>query len=570
MNAFSEISIILVIAAGLAVVMQSLRLPLILGYIITGILAGPAVFHLVQSPESLSVFSQLGITVLLFLVGLNLSPRVLRDVGKAAIVTGLGQIAVLFSLGYWIARAFDFGAIECVYIGLSVTFASTIIALKFLSDKKDLEQLYGKIAAGILLVQDLFATLVLLSLSSWNGSSVSRGAVIGTLANVVTLAAGLYVVNRFVLARLTKYFASSQEFLFLFSLGWGLGVATLFRFVGLSLEVGALTAGVILASSPYHFEISAKMRLLRDFFITLFFVFLGYQAHVSLATFFTWPVAIFSLLIVCVSPLVIFILLTRLGYAKKTAFFSGITLSQMSEFAFLLLMLGLRNGHISQEVAGMMTMVGLVSIVVSSLMIMQAERLYALFTPVLAWFERRTIIAEKHTCKPHDVLLFGCHRLGQDFLPSLIKQERRYLVVDFNPDVIARLHQQKIPCRYGDAEDNEFLDELCLPKVKMIISTIPDVEANLFILHKARKADRDMIVVAVAQNMEEAMMLYRDGASYVIMPHYLGGNYATLMLDRFGFDGERFREEGARHVVHLQHRGAKVLSRVFGRRSYQK
>jgi Kef-type K+ transport system membrane component KefB len=263
MQAFLEVSLILALATGMAILMQSLRLPLLLGHILTGILVGPAVWHILQAKETVEIFSQLGITALLFVVGLGLHPQVIREVGKIALLTGIGQVVFTTGFGFILALLFGFSWISALCIAIALTFSSTIIVTKILSDRGDSGKLYGKISIGFLLVQDVIATLILILVGSIGGAQDVRSLVVVVGIKLLIVAATMLVTAQFILPRLTRLFAASQEFLFLFSIGWGVGLAAIFYAIGLSVEIGALAAGVTLASSPYRYEINAKMRLVR-------------------------------------------------------------------------------------------------------------------------------------------------------------------------------------------------------------------------------------------------------------------------------------------------------------------
>jgi voltage-gated potassium channel Kch len=177
--------------------------------------------------------------------------------------------------------------------------------------------------------------------------------------------------------------------------------------------------------------------------------------------------------------------------------------------------------------------------------------LYRWFEPVLGWFERERLIEHREKREQYDAILFGYHRVGTDFLPSLQRWKKKYLVVDFDPEVIRHLTEKGIPCRYGDAEDNEFLDELNLRGVRMIVSTIPDFEVNAFLVDKLRKHNKKAVAIMTAHTVEEASALYEAGASYVTMPHFLGGTYAALLVEKHGFVATRFAGERKRHLKHI-------------------
>lgn len=554
MEAFLEVSVIIAIAAGVALVMQLLRQPLVLGHIISGILVGPAVLNLLRSEQALEVFSHLGVTSLLFIVGLSLSPKVIREVGRVSLIAGMGQVLFTTAIGYGIGLLFGFSAIVSLYIAIAFTFSSTIIISKLLSDKRDGNTLYGKISIGMLLVQDVIATFVLILIATTAQGGSPTEIVIETIVKGILLVGSLYIVSTYILPALTRVFASSQEFLFLFAIGWGVGLAALFHVFGLSVELGALAAGVTLAGSPYHYEISSKMKLLRDFFILMFFVLLGSQLSAANIMEFFWPIVAFSAFVLIGNPLIVMIIMGLMGYAKKTSFRAGLTMAQISEFSLIMLMLGIQAGHIPGEYLSLATIVGIVTIALSSILILNANALYRFFTPILGIFERKRPIRESDKKETYHTILFGCHRTGHDFLPSILRHKRSYLVVDFDPMVVNDLKQRGINIRYGDAEDNEFLDAINLEKAKLIVSTIPEFETNAFLLAKIRKQNKRCVVIVIAQRIKEAKALYADGASYVVMPHHMGGNYAAMLIEKHGHDPSKFNTEKEKHLKHLEDR----------------
>ena len=286
MTIFIEISIIVIIATLVSLVVKFFKQPLIVGYIATGIIVGPYVLNILQARDEMELFSKIGIPLLLFIVGLTLNPDVMREVGKASFITGIGQVLFTSVIGYFIVRSLGFGTVPSAYIAVALTFSSTIIILKLLSDRGDLGKLYGKISIGFLLVQDIVATILLLVITvvgvtaiipSGNLSHLAVVEIITLLGKGALVSVFLYFVSKYVLPGIARFIAGSQEVLFIFSLAWGLGMSVFFYTIGFSIEIGALIAGVTLAASPFAYEISARMKPLRDFFIMLFFVLLGSQ-----------------------------------------------------------------------------------------------------------------------------------------------------------------------------------------------------------------------------------------------------------------------------------------------------
>ncbi|MDO8583944.1 MAG: cation:proton antiporter [bacterium] len=551
MDIFIEISLVLVVATAIALIMQRLKQPLIIGHIISGILLGPVVFNLIKAKDTIEIFSQFGITILLFLVGLNLSPKVIREVGKVSFIAGLGQVIATTALGAAIGVALGFSLTVALFLGVALSFSSTIIITKALSDKKDLTKLYGKISIGMLLVQDVIAVFLLIALVSLQQQVGISTALLWILGKGAVAIGLVLVIGFYVLPFLTKLFAESQEFLFLFAIGWGLGIAALFHAVGFTAEIGALVAGIALAASPYHFEISSKMKMLRDFFLVLFFVLLGAQLSFSNIAAVWKPALAFSLFMLIADPLITFAFLAVLGYTRKTSFFTGLTMASISEFSFLLVLFAIRADVLPAEMLTMVTIVGLVTIAASTYLFRYSGRLFHWLEPVLAPFERAGAQGEARGLKHLEAVLFGYHRVGVDFLPSLQKLKLPYMVVDFDPETIHHLTEKNIPCRYGDAEDDEFLNELSLSKLKLLVSTVPDYEANAFLVNKLRKKNKTCVAIMIAHTVDQAKALYDAGATYVIMPHFLGGNYASLLIQKYGANIKKFESERKRHMSHL-------------------
>lgn len=554
MDHFLELSLIIGIATVISIAMQFLKQPLILGHILTGIIVGPFVLNLIQSKELLEIFSSLGITALLFIVGLSLSPQIMREVGKVSLAAGIGQVVFTTVLGYLIGIAFGFSSIAALYLAFAFTFSSTIIISKLLSDKKDTHKLYGKISIGMLLVQDIIATFALLLVTATLDGGELTGAFLTMASKMVILSGLLYLISTAFLPKLTKTFAQSQEFLFLFSIGWGIGISAIFHWFGLSVELGALAAGVALASSPYHYEIASKMKILRDFFIVMFFVLLGSNLTIANVTESIWPIIAYSAFILIGNPLIVMIILGSMGYTKRTSFFTGLTVAQISEFSLILLMLAVKAGQLSESHMALATIVGMVTISGSTIMILQSDRLYGWLAPVLKFFERKSTITDSNTTESFDAILFGCHRIGSDFLTSIQKKHRRILVVDFDPQIVQQLKTKRIPVRYGDAGDEDFLETLQIERSKLIISTIPDFDTNALLLERYRTINQRGVIVVIAQHLYEANELYKRGASYVMMPHHMGGNYVALLIEKYGADRNVFIAEKAKHLKHLAER----------------
>jgi len=464
MNVFAELSLIIVIATIVAGVMRILKQPLIMGHILTGLIIGHWFFGISTAVHTFEVFAQIGISILLFIVGLGLSPKIVREVGKVAVIMGIGQITITSAIGFLLALGFGFMWVEALFIALALTLSSTIIVVKLLSDKKDTQKLYGQISIGFLLVQDVVATIALVFISALSQSGNVGSFFVLTLAKGVAMTAVLVVISSYILPRLGGFLAASQEYLFLFSIGWGLGMATLFTMLGFSIEIGALVAGITLSVSPYAQEITAKMKPLRDFFIILFFVLLGSKMVVSELYILLIPTVIFSVFVLIGNPIIVMGLLGFLGYNKKTGFMAGLTVAQISEFSLVLMLLGQTFGYVSNTALSVVTLVGLCTIAGSNYIVLYADKIYARIGKYLTFFEREKTRNEKRKKPDYEVILFGCNRTGRDFIEAFAEMGKKFLAVDFDPKIIKKLTDAGIQDIYGDEEDSEFLEELDVAK----------------------------------------------------------------------------------------------------------
>lgn len=555
MELFTEIALIVFIATLCALLMRIIRQPLIMGYILAGILAGPYAINTVRSTENIELFSKIGITILLFIVGLNLNPKVIRDVGKSSLIAGLAQIFFTTVTGYGVATFLGLDRTAAFYVAFALTLSSTIVILKLLSDKNDLNKLYGKITLGMLLVQDVAATIALLFIST---TSDAPGADVGLLIFALSLktfavALTLYILTVYVVPYVVTYIATSAELLFLFSLTWGLGLASLFYWIGFSVEIGALIAGVMLSMTPYAYEISARLKPLRDFFIVLFFILLGSQMQFANIASQILPAIVLSLFVLIGNPIIVIIIMNLIGYGRKTGFMAGLAVAQISEFSLILATLGFDVGHISSDVLSLITLIALITIGGSTYLILYAESIYPRVENIVKYFELRSNLRPKKNNDEdrYEAVLFGHNRVGNYFISSFEKLKKPYIVVDYDPETIKQLGEKQIPHRFGDASDLDFLSDLNLDDISIAISTIQDINTNILLTRTIRKTNKTAVIMVMCQDMKESQKLYKSGATYVMMPHYLGARYASQMLSRLGPNHGAFDKERHKHFEHI-------------------
>ncbi len=554
---FSGLSLIIVIGAAMALLMRLIGQPLIIGHILTGVIVGPAVLHVAKSPSTLALFSDLGIALLLFIIGLGLNPRVIKEVGRTASFVGTSQVAVITVLGYFVSKAFGIGSRASLFIGFSLAISSTIIILKLISDKKEQGRLYAKIAVSVSLVQDIIAIALVVITSAGNNQSVVLSSLFSLLAKALILGGVIYYVSSRVLPKFHHLIADSQEFLFLFAIAWGLGSAALFQKIGLSTEIGALLAGICLASLPSAPEIGARLRPLRDFFLIVFFIALGSNLTISSIRSNLGLIIAGVAVAAILKPLVAMSVLGFLGYTKRTSFKASLALAQVSEFSIVLILIAQSKGLISSNIVATIVLMTLISIAASTYLIIFSDRLFGLFESYLGMFERRKTQNELRPEANYELVLFGYQRGGHEFINLFKKLKKKYVVVDYDPEVIDVIEQRKLNYLYGDATDVELLEEAGIEHAKLVVSTIADHQTNMVLLNYLKAKNPQAIKIIHADDPYEAAKLYEAGASYVILPHYIGSEKISEFIAKSGLAKSAFRKQRIRHLTYLEkHYGA--------------
>lgn len=561
-DVFTELSLLMAIGLGVSIVMKLLKQPLIVGHIFTGILVGPVVFGVIKDTETIEVLSKFGITLLLFIVGLGLNPKVVKEVGKTAVITGVGQVFFTTGVGYIVTKAFGYDNTTALYISVALAFSSTIIILKLLNDKKEQNKLYGKIAIGFLLVQDIIATFALLIASASKGSGLQITDFSILLVKGAAAAMLLFAVTHYVVRPATNFLSKSQELLFLFAIAWGFGIASGFKLIGFSLEIGALFAGVALATMPYAQEVSSRLRPLRDFFIIVFFINLGAGLDIGgIQSIWLQTIALSGFVLIG-NPIIVIILMGLLGYTKKNSFKAGLAVAQISEFSLIFIAVGLENGQISENVVSLVTFVGIITIALSAYMIIYSDGLYKYVEKYLSMFERsKAIYEQRESRQKYDLVLFGYQRGGHEFVKVFRALKKKFVVIDYDPIAIDELERHHIDYLYGDVTDVELLEEVGLDQVKMVVSTITDHDVNRFLVSLLEKQNPHVVIITHADTVEQAAELYGLGASYVMLPHYIGSEKIGAFIKRSGFKKSEFRKYREKHLAYLQsHYAANVYS----------
>ncbi|GAA5121902.1 cation:proton antiporter family protein [Haloechinothrix salitolerans] len=521
-HAFPLIAAILAIAAVVGLLATRLRQPLIVAFIGVGILVGPTGTGWVTTGGTIELLARMGIAILLFLVGLRLDLHLVRTTGPIALATGLGQVVFTSVIGYLIAIALGMDTVTAIYVAVALTFSSTIIIVKLLSDKRELEQLHGRIAVGFLIVQDIVVVLVMIALTAFGQQTDDTVALNIALvfAKGLGLLGGIALLMRYVLPTLLGHIARSQELLVLFGVAYAVSVAAVSEWLGFSTEVGAFLAGVSLATTQYRDALGARLVSLRDFLLLFFFLDLGARLEFTNAAEQITAAAIFSVFVLIGNPLIVIAIMTLMKYPVRVGFLAGLTVAQISEFSLILAALGLSLGHITNATVSLITVVGLITIGGSTYLILYSHQIYARLARLLAILDRSDRRTATLTSDDHDVdvILYGLGRFGGHIADKLSQAGYRVLAVDFDPQRVENNDRRGVTAVFGSAEDVHFLESLPLSRVSHVISTLPLREANNALLHGLRHHDYRGRIALTAHTKHDAAHLRQSGADIVLEP----------------------------------------------------
>ncbi|MEQ9408086.1 MAG: cation:proton antiporter [Fuerstiella sp.] len=525
-SVFYEFALLLASAGVLGFVAHRLKQPLIVAFIAVGILVGPSGLQWVSIGSEIDLLAKTGIALLLFTVGLKLDLNIIRTMGAVSLATGLGQVLFTSVIGFVICRAMRFSPIASLYIAVALTFSSTIIIVKLLSDKREIDSLHGRIAIGFLIVQDLVVVLVMIALTAYGASSgpdwMTDIAFVTLKGIGLLIAVGLLM--KYLLPRLYHHSARSTELLTTLAIGWAVALAAIGDWLGFSKEVGAFLAGISLSAMPHRDALGSRLVGLRDFLLLFFFVDLGAHLNLSLLGSQLMPSLLLSLFVLIGNPLIVMVIMGFMGYRKRTGFLAGLTVAQISEFSLMLGALGKDLGHISAEVLGLITLVGLITITLSTYLIVYSYRLYERLALLMSRFERRHPFREvelETTTDPSrrfDAIVFGMGRFGNHLARELTQRGQRVLGVDFDPDVVRQLRDSGRSIVYGDAEDPEFPSMLPLSHVNWVFCSVPQPGVNLALLYALSRHGFAGQTATTAHSAYSAEELKKAGSDFVLLP----------------------------------------------------
>lgn len=554
-EALINVSLIIGLVAIITILARIIKQPPIIAYLISGIFVGPLFLNYLNpstvSLEVIQVLAQIGVALLLFIVGLSLDLRLLKNVGAVSTVTAIGQMALISAISFFIAIGFGFNNLTSIYIAAALAFSSTVVVVKILSDKREIDSLTGHISLGILIIQDIVAAIALLLFPLIDKGDSTL--ILLQLGKIIALTIIIFVTASFVTKKVFEHAAKNQETLFISGIAWALIIAALFDSLGLSLEIGALIAGMAVASSKYNLEISGKLKPLRDFFIVLFFVYFGSLLAPPINSDIIQKALVFSALVFFGKPLIVMGFMRIMGYKKRTNFLTGFSLAQISEFSLILILLGFTLGHINQEIMSLTVLIAIFTIGLSSYTAYFSNTIYNSIASTLNVFEGKRKEEKAHRRDAYyDVILIGAHRAGSKILETLKKMKLKFIVIDYNPKTINLLTEKGVPCIYGDVNDKEFINELKLAKVKMIISTVPSTESDIIIRDKLEELGSSAIFLATSEHISDAKRLYKKGVDYVILPYHLGGTFVAHMIEKNKFDYKKYKAHAKEHLESIK------------------
>jgi len=534
---YYEFALLLLVAAVGGMIALRLRQPLIVAFIVVGIALGPSGLDWVTAHEEVNLLAQIGVTVLLFVVGLKLDLNMVKNVGLVALATGLGQLTFTIIIGFAIALVLGMSAITALYVAIALTFSSTIIIVKLLSDKREVDTLHGRIAVGFLIVQDIAVVVAMLLLGSYQGNAAETSLWLLGGEIILKIAAALAIVvllMRYVLPRLMHLLAQSQDLLLIFAVAWGTALAATGEMLGFSKEVGAFLAGFSLASTSYRESVASRLTGLRDFLLLFFFIDMGRNLDIGILGAQVTDAVILSVFVLIGNPLIVMAIMGYMGYRKRTGFLAGLTVAQISEFSIVFTAMGINLGHIASPSLGLVTLVGLVTITLSTYMILYSHQLYGRIQPWLGLFERkqpyREMAVEQSAVageQAPEVIVFGGGRFGSRLVDRLLNGGLKVLVVDFDPEAVQSLRDKGIPVRFGDAEDMDLVATLPLKNAQWVVSALPEEDVNFMLLQGLREQGFSGTVAMTARGMEDESLLASRGATRIFHPYDDAADFAA-------------------------------------------
>ncbi len=522
--ALISFSLAIVLATAFGVLAKFLGQPTLVAYLAAG-----TVLSFLGEKSSLfladfSFLPEIGLVFLLFLVGLELDLRRLASMGRNIILASVGQMIFSTLAGIWISSLLGFAMQESVYLGLGLAFSSTIVVVKLFTDRQEMDSLHGRLALGILLVEDLAAVLVLmflsLSHSGLNLGITNSMPLLSLVGKAILLGLTLFLLAKYGFPKLLMFVSSSVELLFLSAIAICFFAVGLFSWAGFSREIGAFVAGVLLGNSDFRVQIAARIKPLRDLFVAIFFIELGVVMGHNMGEINLFAILGFSAYALIIKPVFFVAVLSLMGYRWHTIFQTAIGLSQVSEFSLIVLSLALVSGHVSPSALSLMAFTTIGTMAISSFLITHSGFLYRKLGKHLRFlFGDKPELEEEGAVELNNhVILIGSDRSGGGVLKYIKSKKKQVVVIDFNPEVVAILKKSKTNVIFGDASDPEVIEAAKPHNAKLIISTVRDFQDNAAIIDTLKKMKVEIPTIMSAMDGIDSKRLKKMGASEVVIP----------------------------------------------------
>lgn len=534
-------ALIIITAAVLGAIARKTKQPTVIAYIITGLLLGPFLLDIVEKTEATKLLGELGLSFLLFLIGLEIKLDEIRELLKEVTTTALVQMTASAALGYLTGLAFGFTTIESLFVAAAFTFSSTAVVVKLLSSKDEISTLPGKIGVGVLLVQDV-AVVLLLALLSTNATTPTQILIsVAEIAVMITAIGGIsYLSSEKLLPKIFDRVSQNQQAFFIHGVAWAFLFITLSEALGLSTEIGAFFAGLSLAQLPYRQELIEEIRPLTDFFMAVFFINIGLGLTGNALSAYFLEAFIAAVILMIGKFAIFFGVLDRLKFTPETSLKSALNLSQISEFSLILGSLGVAKGLISQEIFGFISLTMIITVGVSSYFIVFSERIYQKIEHYLAKIDSEAKEdVEVERLEDH-ALIIGYDFIGRRSAEILDESFDKVMVVDRNPGNVENLSNSDYEYIYGDFSHGEIRNASQISKAKFVLSLVPNPSINRKVVEEAKP---EATVFVKAEDLEDAAELYDLGAHYVIQKNELSGEKMGEYLKLYLEDEELFHEE---------------------------
>jgi Kef-type K+ transport system membrane component KefB len=546
-----DFSLIIVTAIGLSYIARLTGQPTIIAYIFTGIVLGPVFLDVVTQTELVDLMAELGLGFLLFLLGMKMRIDDIREILRPVINIAVWQTVLQTALAFAVAWMLGFTVVETTIIALATVFGATPIIVKLLTDKDEIATLPGRIDVGVLIIQDIYLVVLLALLSAESFGTPSEIAV--SIGSIFLLMAGIgvfsYVSSKYLLPRLFDLVADDQEVFFIVGIAWAFLFIVVSDQLNLSIEVGAFLAGLSLAQVSYTSELTERIRPITDFFMVIFFSSIGLRLAADQLFAFWQEALIASAVLMIGNFLIMFFIIDYENFTPQTSFIGSINMIQVSEFSLVVGALAITQGYIGPEILGYLSLMAIVTMGLSAYDINYNAQIWERAKPWFARFEspdKRDV--DLKTYQDHAVVI-GYDEITKRTLTLLGEWYDDVVVIDRNPRHAAFLRGSEHDYVYGDFKHSELRKATGIGRAAFILSSSVERDINRTAIRESRD---DAVIFVEADSVDDAIELYRTGATYVIISTLLTGQELAETLESYLTTPDTFQERVTRDLIALQ------------------